>query len=202
MTTARLTRKARTEHPRGNDAQIFSRGQSVSQFLVEVHTNQQAETSLFCMGPWDAPIFWGPNLRQQQTLGTADFMRAGIRRSCFLSKKRNFFPKEATFALVSVTHWPKIHHTLSLRESLWEGNSLGQEELGKQSNGESRASWLWTKVPRRLQPLPRVCSRRRAGSWPHKTLLNQKMPELLISSATPDFPKAVLYPAVDALCLC
>lgn len=121
-------------------------------------------------------------------------MRAGIRRSCSLSKKQKFFPKEATFALVSVTHWPKIHHTLSLRESLWEGNSLGQEELGKQANGESRASWLWTRVPRRLQPCPRVYSRRRAGNRPHKTLLHQKMPELLISSATPDFPRAVLCP--------
>lgn len=64
--------------------------------------------------------------------------------------------------------------------------------------GRVGSYWFWgphssPECSRGYSPLP--CSRRKAGTWPQKALLHQKLPELLISSVAPDVPRAVLQPA-------
>lgn len=86
------------------------------------------------------------------------------------------------------------------RENLWERISLGQNDLGRKGQwGEWDQLWgpcSSPACPGGLSRLPRVCSKRRVGSWPQKALLHQKMPEFLISSVL-QTPQSCEQPALD-----
>lgn len=145
--------------------------------MAEAQAREQAETSLFRAGLWAVPIC-GAGLK---TVVNFRYSRlGGSRRSCSLSKKHNFSPKEASCALVSVTHWPKTHRTLiqpvseqSLKaqnkhpESLWERISLGQNDLGGKRPmggvGPAVGSLLLPSVSRRPQPPSQGLQQKKGG---------------------------------------
>lgn len=141
---------------------------------------------------------WGPDLRQWSAAGTADLVRAEIRRGdpALLARNRTFLQRKlASFASVSVTPWPKIYHTLTLQESPWEKNSLGQASTGgkksqRQEWGQlAQGSPLRPRVPRRLQPTSLCLQQEEAGTWPKRPFSTKRCQSFSLAQRLPTSPE-------------